>query len=33
VPSYSIVAYKGMKRPPQWFVEKYPSWFPDASKK
>ncbi|HEX4129776.1 MAG TPA: sulfatase-like hydrolase/transferase [Pirellulales bacterium] len=33
VPSYSIVAYPGMKRPPQWFVEKHPSWFLDTSKK
>lgn len=33
VPSYSIVAYKGMKRPPKWFVEKYPQWFPDFAKK
>jgi arylsulfatase A len=29
VPSYSIVAYRDMKRPPQWFVEKHPQWFPD----
>jgi arylsulfatase A-like enzyme len=29
VPSYTITTYRGMKRPPQWFVAKYPQWFPD----
>jgi hypothetical protein len=33
VPSYSIVAYRDMKRPPPWFVEKHPQWFPGRPQK